>query len=44
MGKKLSPEEYKKIRIKITKARLENNVFIIEKIIPEGKKEQDYLL
>lgn len=29
-------------RIKITKARLENNKFVIEKIIPEGKKETDY--
>jgi len=29
-------------RIKITKARFENNSFIIERIIPEGKKEQDY--
>lgn len=27
-------------RIIITKARLENNKFIIEKVIPEGKKEQ----
>lgn len=32
----------KKIRYKITKARLENNIFIIEKVIPEGKKETDY--
>jgi methionyl-tRNA formyltransferase len=29
-------------RIKITKARFENGKFIIEKIIPEGKKEQEY--
>ncbi len=29
-------------RIIITKARLENNKFIIEKIIPEGSKEMDY--
>lgn len=29
-------------RIIITKARLENNAFIIEKIIPEGGKEVDY--
>lgn len=29
-------------RIKITKARYKNNEFIIEKVIPEGKKEQDY--
>ncbi len=32
----------KKTRFKITKARLENNKFIIEKVIPEGKKEIDY--
>lgn len=31
-------------RIKISKARFENNLFIIEKVIPEGKGEQDYLL
>ncbi len=29
-------------RIKISSARFENNNFIIEKIIPEGKKEQEY--
>lgn len=29
-------------RIKITKARFENEKFIIEKVIPEGKKEIDY--
>ncbi|MCF7831736.1 MAG: methionyl-tRNA formyltransferase [Candidatus Pacebacteria bacterium] len=29
-------------RIKITKARFEQEKFIIEKIIPEGKKEQEY--
>jgi len=29
-------------RIKITKAKLENNEFIIEKIIPESKKEIDF--
>jgi len=29
-------------RIKITKARFEDEKFIIEKIIPEGKKEQEY--
>ena len=29
-------------RIKITKARYENNKFVIEKIIPEGKKETNY--
>lgn len=29
-------------RIKITKARYENNKFIIEKIIPENKKEIDF--
>lgn len=32
----------KKTRFKVTKARLENNKFIIEKVIPEGKKEIDY--
>jgi methionyl-tRNA formyltransferase len=32
----------KKIRIKITKARYENHSFIIERVIPEGKKETDY--
>lgn len=32
----------KKTRFKITKARLENNIFIIEKVIPEGKKEITY--
>lgn len=30
------------IRIKITKARYENNSFIIERVVPEGKKEMDY--
>ncbi len=29
-------------RIKITRARYENNTFIIERVIPEGKKETDY--
>lgn len=29
-------------RIKVTKARFENNEFVIEKIIPEGKKEMGY--
>lgn len=32
----------KKIRIKIKKAKYENNSFIIERVIPEGKKEIDY--
>lgn len=32
----------KKIRIKITKARFENGNLIIERVIPEGKKEIDY--
>jgi len=32
------------IRIKITKARYENDSFIIERVIPEGKKEIDYNL
>jgi methionyl-tRNA formyltransferase len=30
------------LRLKITKARFENNQFIIERIIPAGKKEMDY--
>lgn len=29
-------------RIKVTKAKYENNSFIIERVIPEGKKEIDY--
>ena len=29
-------------RIKITRARYENKTFIIERVIPEGKKETDY--
>jgi len=29
-------------RIIITNAKLENNLFVIKKIIPEGKKEMDY--
>lgn len=32
----------KKIRLKITQARFEDNTFVIEKIIPEGKKEMLY--
>lgn len=32
----------KKIRIKIIKARYENNSFIIERVIPEGRKEIAY--
>lgn len=32
----------RKIRIKITQARFENNAFVIDKIIPEGKKEMLY--
>lgn len=31
-----------KLRLKITKAKFENGKFIIEKIIPAGKKEIDY--
>jgi methionyl-tRNA formyltransferase len=31
-------------RIKITKAKYENNSFTIERVIPEGKKEIDYTL
>ncbi len=31
-----------KIRVKITRARFENNLFVIEKVIPEGKKEINY--
>lgn len=30
-------------RIKITKAKYENNSFIIERVVPEGKKEMNYL-
>lgn len=30
------------IRMKITKARLENGAFVIERVIPEGKKETVY--
>lgn len=29
-------------RVKITKARFENNQFIIERVVPEGKKEMDW--
>jgi hypothetical protein len=32
----------KEIRVKIKKARLENNSFIIERVVPEGKKEVNY--
>lgn len=32
----------KKIRIKITKAKYENNSFVIERVVPEGKKEISY--
>jgi methionyl-tRNA formyltransferase len=32
----------KKLRIKVTQARFENDSFIIEKVIPEGKKEISY--
>ncbi len=31
-------------RIKITKAKYENDSFVIERVIPEGKKEIDYAL
>lgn len=27
----------------VSKARFENNIFVIEKVIPEGKKETDYI-
>ncbi len=33
----------KKIRIKINKASFRNNEFIIEKVVPEGKKEIPYI-
>ena len=33
----------KNIRVKITKARYENDSFIIERVIPEGKKEIAYV-
>ena len=29
-------------RMKITKAKYENDTFIIERVIPEGKKETEY--
>ncbi len=32
----------KKIRLKITQAKFEDNTFVIEKMIPEGKKEMLY--
>ncbi len=32
----------KKIRIKVTRAHIENDELVIEKIIPEGKKEMNY--
>ena len=31
-------------RIKVTKAQFENGNFLIERVIPEGKKEMDYLI
>jgi len=36
-------ETGKRTRVKITKASYENNTLVIEKVIPEGKKEMDYL-
>jgi methionyl-tRNA formyltransferase len=35
-------ENGKQVRYKITKARFENGTFVIERVIPEGKKEQEY--
>jgi len=32
----------KDIRVKITKAKLENDSFVIEQVVPEGKKEINY--
>jgi methionyl-tRNA formyltransferase len=32
----------RQIRVKVTKARYENNAFVIERVIPEGKKEQSF--
>lgn len=32
----------RRIRVKIKKARFENGRFIIERVVPEGKKETDY--
>jgi methionyl-tRNA formyltransferase len=32
----------KPMRVKITKASFENNEFVIERVIPEGKKEQSF--
>jgi methionyl-tRNA formyltransferase len=31
-----------KVRVKIVKARLDNGAFVVERVIPEGKKEMDY--
>ena len=33
----------KKLRIKISEAIYENNSFVIKRVIPEGKKEIDYI-
>ena len=32
----------KEMRVKITRAKIENNRFVPEKVIPEGKKEMDW--
>lgn len=36
------PQGEKSIRIKITEAAYEDNLFILKKVIPEGKKEMDF--
>lgn len=30
------------VRVKVVRARYENNTFVIERVVPEGKKETDY--
>ncbi len=32
----------KDVRMKITKARFDNGRFLVERVIPEGKKEMEY--
>ena len=32
----------KKMRIKISEAKYENNSFVIKRVVPEGKKEISY--
>lgn len=33
----------KQVRVKIKKARYENGAFIVERVVPEGKSEMDYM-